>query len=333
MKKVILDVDTGSDDAIAIMTAVLSPELEVLGVCSVNGNRCIDNTTENSLRVMECLGEEKRVPVYRGAALPLTVSLTKGRRDAVPFQGQKNQREDVHGDFLPLPKAHLKEEREPAVMWLLQTLLAAEPKSISIIAVGPLTNLALLLCSWPEAAERIDRLYIMGGGWREQNITPAAEFNFWIDPEAAAIVLNSGCDIVLVPLDATHAAALPIGLAEELERAGSALARLAAVLMRKRLSGYNNWQPMQDQTTVPIHDALAVCAAIDETVLKDVRNVHVAVDIGGGAADGQSICDVEQKNKEAVPNVHIALSADAEKFAQMLRKVFCDAKHAGQQTA
>lgn len=326
MKKVILDVDTGSDDAIAIMAAVLSPELEVLGVCSVNGNRCVDNTTENSLRVMECLGEDKRVPVYRGAALPLTVSLTKGRRESVPFQGQKNQCEDVHGDFLPLPKASLQADSKPAVQWLLQTLFEAAPKSISIIAVGPLTNLALLFRSWPEAAERIERLYIMGGGWREQNITPAAEFNFWIDPEAAAIVLNSGCDIVLVPLDATHAAALPIGLAEKLEACGTVPAKLAAALMRKRLSGYNNWQPMQDQTTVPIHDALAVCAAIDETVLKDVRQVHVAVDIGGGVSDGQSVCDVEQKDKDAVPNVRIALSANAEKFAQMLHIIFDQSK-------
>ena len=121
MKKVILDVDTGSDDAIAIMTAILHPNLDVLGICTVNGNRCIENTTENTLRVVEHINAH--VPVYKGCALPMVVSLTKGRRECVPFTGQKDKKEDVHGDFMPLPEATITYEKECAVTWMVNTLM------------------------------------------------------------------------------------------------------------------------------------------------------------------------------------------------------------------
>lgn len=317
MKKVILDVDTGSDDAIAIMTAILHPNLDVLGICTVNGNRCIENTTENTLRVVEHINAH--VPVYKGCALPMVVSLTKGRRECVPFTGQKDKKEDVHGDFMPLPEATITYEKECAVSWMVNTLMDSDG-DISLIAVGPLTNLAMAMRIQPEIVNKIDKIYIMGGGWHEQNITPAAEFNFWIDPEAAKIVINSGCEIVLVPLDATHAGAISIKVAEELEKADTPAAQLTAKLIAKRLAGYNNWQPMKDTTTVPIHDALAVCAAIDEKVLSDVRFVNVDVDCSGGICDGQSVCDIEHKDKNAKSNVHLALDVDKVRFSTLLKE-------------
>lgn len=318
MKKIILDVDTGSDDAIAIMTAVLSNELDVLGICTVNGNRSVENTTENTLRVVEHINA--KVPVYKGCSLPMVVSLTKNRRKNVPFKGQEDKKEDVHGDYLPLPTATIKAQAENAVIWLVRTLMESEG-DISLIAVGPLTNLAMAIRIQPEIVNKIQCVYIMGGGWHEMNITPAAEFNFWIDPEAAKIVLNSGCKIIMVPLDATHAGAISINDAIFLKSQNSPAAKLAATLIEKRLSGYNNWQPMVDQTTVPIHDALAVCAAIDQNVLSDVRYVNVDVDISGGLCDGQSVCDVEFKDKTKEPNVYIALSANKEYFAKLLKEI------------
>ena len=106
-RKVILDVDTGSDDAVAIMTALLSPELEVLGICTVNGNRCIEMTTENTLRVVEYLGSD--VPVFKGCHLPLVSSLTPGRRPHMPFTGQEDPEENVHSDYLDyLPAATIE---------------------------------------------------------------------------------------------------------------------------------------------------------------------------------------------------------------------------------
>ena len=162
-KKVILDVDTGTDDAIAIMTAVMSETLEVLGVCAVNGNRGIDFTTENTLRVIEYLGKD--IPVFRGCSLPMVVSLTEGRREDIPYKGPKDPQDNVHGDYIDLPPATIQEQLVSAVRWLVDTLMASEG-DIILIPVGPLTNIAMALRIEPRIAQKIKRIVIMGGGCR-----------------------------------------------------------------------------------------------------------------------------------------------------------------------
>ena len=317
-KKVILDVDTGTDDAIAIMTAVMSETLEVLGVCAVNGNRGIDFTTENTLRVIEYLGKD--IPVFRGCSLPMVVSLTEGRREDIPYKGPKDPQDNVHGDYIDLPPATIQEQPVSAVRWLVDTLMASEG-DITLIPVGPLTNIAMALRIEPRIAQKIKRIVIMGGGCREVNITPAAEFNFWIDPEAAKIVFDCGCDILVVPLDATHAAAVSIRTAEALERKGTKPATLTARIIRQRQNAYKHWQPMADIDSVPVHDALAVCAVLDESVLGPVVETYADVDIGKGAADGMSIFDLDNRYKDRKKNVKVALGADPERFADMLLNI------------
>ena len=317
-KKVILDVDTGTDDAIAIMTAVMSETLEVLGVCAVNGNRGIDFTTENTLRVIEYLGKD--IPVFRGCSLPMVVSLTEGRREDIPYKGPKDPQDNVHGDYIDLPPATIQEQPVSAVRWLVDTLMASEG-DITLIPVGPLTNIAMALRIEPRIAQKIKRIVIMGGGCREVNITPTAEFNFWIDPEAAKIVFDCGCDILVVPLDATHAAAVSIRTAEALERKGTKPATLTARIIRQRQNAYKHWQPMADIDSVPVHDALAVCAVLDESVLEPVVETYADVDIGKGAADGMSIFDLDNRYKDRKKNVKVALGADPERFADMLLNI------------
>ena len=317
-KKVILDVDTGTDDAIAIMTAVMSETLEVLGVCAVNGNRGIDFTTENTLRVVEYLGKD--IPVFRGCSLPMVVSLTEGRREDIPYKGPKDPQDNVHGDYIDLPPATIREQPVSAVRWLVDTLMASEG-DITLIPVGPLTNIAMALRIEPRIAQKIKRIVIMGGGCREVNITPTAEFNFWIDPEAAKIVFDCGCDILVVPLDATHAAAVSIRTAEALERKGSKPATLTARIIRQRQNAYKHWQPMADINSVPVHDALAVCAVLDESILEPVVETYADVDIGKGAADGMSIFDLDNRYKDRKKNVKVALGADPEGFADMLLNI------------
>ena len=317
-KKVILDVDTGTDDAIAIMTAVMSENLEVLGVCAVNGNRGIDFTTENTLRVVEYLGKD--IPVFRGCSLPMVVSLTEGRREDIPYKGPKDPQDNVHGDYLDLPPATIQEQPASAVRWLVDTLMASEG-DITLIPVGPLTHIAMALRIEPRIAQKIKRIVIMGGGCREVNITPTAEFNFWIDPEAAKIVFDCGCDILVVPLDATHAAAVSIRTAEALERKGTKPATLTARIIRQRQNAYKHWQPMADINSVPVHDALAVCAVLDESVLGPVVETYADVDIGKGAADGMSIFDLDNRYKDRKKNVKVALGADPERFADMLLNI------------
>ena len=317
-KKVILDVDTGTDDAIAIMTAVMSENLEVLGVCAVNGNRGIDFTTENTLRVIEYLGKD--IPVFRGCSLPMVVSLTEGRREDIPYKGPKDPQDNVHGDYIDLPPATIREQPVSTVRWLVDTLMASEG-DITLIPVGPLTNIAMALRIEPRIAQKIKRIVIMGGGCREVNITPTAEFNFWIDPEAAKIVFDCGCDILVVPLDATHAAAVSIRTAEALERKGTKPATLTARIIRQRQNAYKHWQPMADIDSVPVHDALAVCAVLDESVLGPVVETYADVDIGKGAADGMSIFDLDNRYKDRKKNVKVALGADPERFADMLLNI------------
>ena len=317
-KKVILDVDTGTDDAIAIMTAVMSETLEVLGVCAVNGNRGIDFTTENTLRVVEYLGKD--IPVFRGCSLPMVVSLTEGRREDIPYKGPKDPQDNVHGDYIDLPPATIREQPVSAVRWLVDTLMASEG-DITLIPVGPLTNIAMALRIEPRIAQKIKRIVIMGGGCREVNITPTAEFNFWIDPEAAKIVFDCGCDILVVPLDATHAAAVSIRTAEALERKGTKPATLTARIIRQRQNAYKHWQPMADINSVPVHDALAVCAVLDESILEPVVETYADVDIGKGAADGMSIFDLDNRYKDRKKNVKVALGADPEGFADMLLNI------------
>ena len=317
-KKVILDVDTGTDDAIAIMTAVMSENLEVLGVCAVNGNRGIDFTTENTLRVIEYLGKD--IPVFRGCSLPMVVSLTEGRREDIPYKGPKDPQDNVHGDYIDLPPATIQEQPVSAVRWLVDTLMASEG-DITLIPVGPLTNIAMALRIEPRIAQKIKRIVIMGGGCREVNITPTAEFNFWIDPEAAKIVFDCGCDILVVPLDATHAAAVSIRTAEALEHKGTKPATLTARIIRQRQNAYKHWQPMADIDSVPVHDALAVCAVLDERVLGPVVETYADVDIGKGAADGMSIFDLDNRYKDRKKNVKVALGADPERFADMLLNI------------
>ncbi len=319
MEKVILDVDTGTDDAIAIMAALKSPDLEVLGICSVNGNRGVEYTTENTLRVVEYM-EAAHVPVHKGCALPMVVSLTPGRRKEIPYTGPEDPEDNVHGDYVELPPATITAAPENAASWLVRTLMESDG-DITLIPVGPLTNIAMALRLEPAIAPKIKRIVLMGGGYREVNITPTSEFNFWIDPEAAKIVIDSGCDITIVPLDATHAAAVSIDDARELRATGTKGAVAAADIIEHRWNAYKNWQPMADINTVPVHDALAVCAVINPDVLKDVVSVHVDVDISGGASDGQCICDVGKRYKHDVPNAKVACGADKELFASMLKEI------------
>lgn len=318
-ERVILDVDTGSDDAIAIMAAMLARDIELLGITTVNGNRNVDITTENTLRVMDLLDED--IPVYKGCHLPMVSTLLKGRRDNIPFRGPENKEEDVHGDYLPAPEAHSKPQSEHAVLWLVNTLKSASEK-ITLIFVGPLTNLAMALRIAPQITANIKEIIIMGGGYLVNNITSSAEFNFWVDPEAAKIVMDCGAPIRLVPLDATHAGYITAKEAEEIRAIGTPAAELCADLILKRLDGYRKFQPLDASDGVPIHDALAVCALLNPDVLTELMDVHVDISFSPGITDGMSLCDVGHRKKDCKPNAAVAQSANREMFVEMLTTIF-----------
>lgn len=321
--KVILDVDTGSDDAIAIMAAALSHEIELLGITTVNGNRNIEITTENTLRVVSLLG--KNIPVFKGCALPLVSTLLKGRRSNIPYKGPESKEEDVHGDRIPAPETSMKEQPQHAVFWLVDTLLNSKEK-LTLIFVGPLTNLAMALRIAPNIIDNMYEIIIMGGGYLVNNITSGAEFNFWVDPEAAKIVMDCGAPIRLVPLDATHAAYVTRAEAEEIRQINTPAAVLCADLIIRRINGYKNFQPLAVPDAVPVHDVLAVCALLNPEVLQECMAVNVDISISPGITDGMSLCDVGNRNRAAVINTVVAKGANRDLFITMLKQIFGSSK-------
>lgn len=194
-RKIIIDTDPGQDDAVAILLALASPEeLDVVGIVAVAGNVGLAQNSINARKVVELSGR-KDIPVYAGTSRPM-------RRPLVTA-------EHVHGDTglngpdLPDPEIQLQQQN--GVDFIIESLMNAEPKTITLCTLGPLTNIAMALVREPRIADRIQEIVMMGGAYFEVgNITPAAEFNIYVDPEAADVVLRCGAPVTIQPLDVTH---------------------------------------------------------------------------------------------------------------------------------
>ena len=309
--KMILDVDTGTDDAVALMTAALSPDLELIGATSVNGNTSIEYTTENTLRVFDWIGMPQ-VPVYRGMDRPLV------RTDV-----KRGMAARIHGDMLDLPEVSHGARVQPghAVDWLIETYLASAG-DIVLCPVGPLTNIAMAILREPRIVERIPEIVIMGGAHDHGNITASAEFNIWLDPEAARIVVNCGAPIRMVPLDATHRALVSTDDAARLRALGTPAGEAAARFVLQRIDGYDATQPMPrrgDSLAAPVHDALAVCAIIDPTILT-TEFIPVDVETRAELSIGRTVCDRRFRSGKPA-NVHFAMDADEPMFNRMLLEI------------
>ncbi len=281
-QKLILDVDTGTDDAIALMLAVRHPDLEVVGVTTVNGNNPVDACTDNTLRVLDLLGAD--VPVHEGAASPLL-------RDDFPIPRAVLHRDgSMHPRELPLPRPRSTKADARAAEFLVETYMAAtEP--ITLVPVGPLTNIALAIRLEPRIVDRIPRTVIMGGAHELGNVTPSAEFNVWVDPDAARIVLRAGLpDVVLVPLDATHRALVSSADCARLRDTGTPAGRAAADIIEDRIAAYDRLQPMDTASTAPVHDALCVAYLVDRDVVSG-RPAHVDVETRGELTLGRTVID------------------------------------------
>ncbi len=300
--KVILDVDTGTDDAVALMLAALSPDLELVGATTVVGNCPGIVCTENSLRVFDHIGAD--VPVHQGMLEPMV------RPDF-----DRPEKSSIHGLYLDLPQATSKAASNDAVKWLIDTYQASKD-DITLIPVGPLTNVGMAIRQQPAILEKIPEIVIMGGAHHIGNSTPSAEFNIWVDPEAAKVVVNCQRPIRMVPLDAIHKALISLDDCHQLRQLGTPAATAAATFIERRVEGYNKYQPMAEHNAAPVHDALAVCAVIDPTVIK-TKLIHVDVETKGELTDGRTVCDFGNRSGKE-PNVHFALDVDLPKFRAMM---------------
>ena len=317
--KVILDVDTGSDDAVAIMAALLSDDLEVVACCTVWGNKDLSKTTENTLRVLEAMGRTD-IPVYAGMDTALVKYIYPNRiplpeRKPLIVDGKQIQ---MHEDYLDLPTTSKKAEDMHAVTFYINYLRAAKEK-ITLIPVGPLSNLGAALSIAPDIADHLEQIVIMGGGNEVANITSQAEANIWHDPEAAEIVTNAKTRVLWVPLDATHEACLTLDDCKRFRALNTFAGNFAAELTEQRIAVHNLTQPLAVPDAAAVHDALAVCAVIDESVLTKVE--HVRLDVGfQDVGEGRTIID--RRVKPDPKNCYFAHGGDRKKFADMLCGLF-----------
>jgi inosine-uridine nucleoside N-ribohydrolase len=312
-QKLILDVDTGTDDAVAIMLAALHPEIELIGVTTVNGNVEVKFCTDNTLRVLDHIGRSD-IPVYEGSNRPFV-------RDNFPVaRGVTDQASKFHVETLPVPAAKSKKADKGAVDYLVETYRNAK-EPIVLMPVGPLTNIAAALAADPDFAKRVPELIIMGGGHEIGNMTPSAEFNIWADPEAAARVFSAGFEkVTLVTLDATHRALISYADCDHLAMLGTPAAQATSDIVRFRIEMHDISQKMEVLGTAPVHDAVCVAYLVDRDVLT-TRHLHVDVETGGALTVGRTVIDTHFRgNRE--PNAHVAFDADPKRFVAMLTEIF-----------
>jgi purine nucleosidase len=272
-RKIIIDTDPGVDDAFALLLALSSPELEVLAVTAVAGNVPLDVTLPNALRLVEIAGRPQ-VPVARGAASPLTRKLV----DAAYAHGNNG----LAGVEFPPPQ--LRPVAEPAAA-LIARLVRENPGAVTLVGIGPLTNIALALRQDPGMAPLVSGMVLMGGSLSGGNITPSAEFNFYVDPEAAGIVFGAGIPIRMVGLDVTrrvdltesHIAALRAGSGP----ASQAAARIGAAVMEL-------YRREHEQGAPHLHDPLAVSALLSPDILT-FEDFHVEIETEGTLTAGESV--------------------------------------------
>ncbi len=311
-KKLILDVDTGTDDAVAIMLAAVHPSLDLVAITTVNGNVEVEKCTDNTLRTLEWIGRAD-VPVYQGLSHPIV-------REDFPTPRATKRDPKVHMAVLPLPEAKGKKKELSAPVFLTE-IFTEQAGEITLVAVGPLSNLAAAIAIDPGFPSKVAELIIMGGAVNKSNITPSAEFNIWADPEAAAQVFRAGFrKITLVPLDATHEALVSRDQCNQLRALGSQAGIAAADIIEHRINGYEANQPTGTPQTAPVHDAVCVAALVDEGII-ETKFVNVVIETTGEFTVGRTVVDHEKRTTRA-PNCHVAFHADRSAFFAMLSNTF-----------
>lgn len=304
-RKIIIDTDPGQDDALAILLALGSPELDVLGITAVAGNVPLALTEKNARKICELAGKPE-TKVFAGASRPLV-------RDLVTAE-HVHGRSGLDGPDLPEPEMPLQEQH--AVDFIIETLMAHEEGEITLCPLGPLTNIALALNREPRIASRIREIVLMGGGFFEGgNVTPAAEFNIYVDPHAADVVLRSGAPVVMMPLDVTHKALTTRSRIAAIRDLGTKVGNACAEL----LEFFERFDEEKYGTDGgPLHDP-CVIAYLLQPDLFGGRRCNVAVETGSELTMGMTVIDWWQVT-ERPKNALVMRDIDADGFFKLLTK-------------
>jgi len=313
MKRILLDCDTGVDDSLAILLAMRSPELRVEAITTVGGNTQVDHAARNTLLTLEQLEQDVLPPVAKGEAnpieRPLLTALEVHGGDGLG--GVTRILEPDGSRRYPEPRLGL--DPRHGVDLLLDTI-GRFPDELTLIATGPLTNVARAIIRNPARMRRLREILIMGGAFRVYgNTTPVAEFNVFVDPHAAQIVLDCGVPVTLVPLDVTHQVCLMQSEVNAIEVEGR-LARFVRDITRE----YTEYHIEQDGFAgCYLHDPITVALAIDPTLLESVE-AYVQVETAGDLTLGQTVADL-RPGKSTRTNARVCTGIDAERFLALFR--------------
>lgn len=320
-KPIILDVDTGSDDAIAILLAALSGRFDILGITVTQGNRPLARCVENTLRVLRLCGRED-IPVYPGCPAPMVRNLAPGRNANNPTEGIERVVDGrlytIHPAEFDLPESRVAPREKHACSFLIEAVKAS-PEPVTLVTVAPPTNIGMAFRMDPAIAEKVEQVVFMGGSVGRGNVTPVAEANFFHDPEAVKIVIDSGVKCVFVTLNATHSAELTLEDAAVLEGLGSSVGVFAGGIIRLRAEA-SKMMGWSDGKSDAIHDAMAVAWLLDPGVITDLRRQRCNIDFSGGYGDGQLIVDWTASDDPGA-SCFVAYAADHDRFFRVVRDV------------
>lgn len=298
-RPIIIDCDPGHDDAIAILLALAHPEeLEIRGITTVGGNQILDKITDNALKVLSFVNAD--IPVAKGAKGPLFGKLVTG--------------EEAHGesgmDGPVLPASMFKPVDQGAVEFMLEIIRASE-EPITLVPMAPLTNIALLITAYPEVKDKIKEISLMGGGLAYGNVTSTAEFNIFVDPEAARIVYESGIPIVMSGLDVTDKAAIFEEEILELKQKGP-----VSVMVGELLDFYSIYGKKMGYVGNALHDPCAVAWLVHPELFQS-EHLYVTVETEGKLTRGMTVAD-RRKKPDRQPNVQVLTGVDREAFMKLL---------------
>jgi pyrimidine-specific ribonucleoside hydrolase len=298
---VVMDVDPGHDDALAILLAYARPEIDLRAITVVAGNQTLPKTLRNCLQLCTVAGITD-VPIAAGAGAPML----RPQEIAPEVHGESG----LEGPQLPEPT--IAPEQTHAVDQIARAIRESD-RPVTLIPTGPLTNIALFLLKYPELKERIAHICLMGGAITEGNKTPSAEFNIYVDPEAARIVFNAGLPLTMIGLDVTHKALITPAHSRQLRETGGLVATVVADL----LDFFTLWHDeVYQMGGAPLHDPCAVAQVIQPGIVT-TRHLNVDVEVHGELTAGRTVVDLwKVTGKE--PNVHVGVDLDTPAFVSML---------------
>lgn len=302
---ILIDCDPGQDDAVMLMLAMNSPELEIVGITAVGGNVPLARTEANARRICELMGR-RDLRVHAGCDNPLVRPLVT----AAHVHGE----DGLMGLTLPAPTMPL--QRQHAVDFIVETLRARD--DVVLCPVGPLTNVAMALIKAPDIARKVRRIVLMGGAIHGGNVTPVAEYNIYADPEAAAVVVRSGAPVVMIGLDCTHQALIGPDEIAALKGSAAPGARGTVALF----DFPERWKPhlYGGRVGFPVHDACVIGYLLDPGAFAG-RDCHVAVETSSPLTLGQTVVDWHGKHGGA-PNATVLRDVDAPRFlGELVRRL------------